>query len=131
MRNKKVLILDDNPINNNKYIIPVKEKYSVDVTFLMSSATRMLKSREYDIVVIDIMMPSQGLSNKDEMSAGFNYYQEVLRNLHLKCKILFWSRLTESCYDKTLYPNDGNFDFVHKSESRNHLLNKINAMLSV
>ena len=131
MRNKNVLILDDNPINNSKYIIPVKEKYHVDVTFRMSSATRMLKSRVYDIVVIDIMMPTQGLRNNDEMTAGFNYYQEVVSQLGLNCKILFWSRLTESCYDNTLYPNNGNFDFVHKSEYQNHLLEKIETMLGV
>ena len=75
---KRILILDDNPINNRKYIDPLKEKFQVDVTLRMKSATRLIKTKEYDVIVIDIMMPSQFLKDNNEMMAGFNYYDEEI-----------------------------------------------------
>lgn len=121
---KRILILDDNPINNRKYIDPLKEKFQVDVTLRMKSATRLIKTKEYDVIVIDIMMPSQFLKDNNEMMAGFNYYDEEIKKLGINSQIIFWSRLTESCFDKTKYSND-KFHFVHKSESSNHLLDSI------
>lgn len=128
---KSVLILDDNPVNNRKYIDPLKEKFQVDVTLRMRSATRLLKTRHYDVVVIDIMMPSQHLSDNDEMIAGFNYYEEEVSKLGINSKILFWSRLTDSCFDKAKYSDEDKFHFVHKSESANHLLKSIEALFNV
>ena len=41
--NKKVLIIDDNPINNAKYIDALKLRYDVSVAICMRSALRLFK----------------------------------------------------------------------------------------
>lgn len=126
---KRVLILDDNPINNKKYIKEVEKKYYTDIVLRMQSAVRLIKQRKYDVIVIDVMMPTQMLHTHNEMTAGFDFYNAHLSNLKLKSKIVFWSRLTDTCFDRNKYSDTSIFSFVHKSESPDHLLTAIDKVL--
>ena len=119
--NKKILIIDDNPINNAKYIDVLKRDYDVSIAIWMRSALRLLKNSNWDIIVIDVMMPTQILSSDNEMRAGFEFYDSEIKKLNLSSKIIFWSRLTDSCFDQNKYPKSNGFYFVHKSEDANHL----------
>ena len=71
---RKVLILDDNPRNNARYIDELKKEYEVTVAFKMIIALRLLKKKIWDAVVIDVMMPTQILKSDNEMKAGFSFY---------------------------------------------------------
>lgn len=127
---KKVLIIDDNPINNSKYIDELKKVYDVTVALRMLSAIRLLKKSTWDVVVIDVMMPTQILSTNNEMKAGFDFYEQEVKKLHLSSKIIFWSRLNESCFDEAKYPADKGFCFVHKSVESNHLRLQIDKLFT-
>lgn len=118
---KKILIIDDNPLNNAKYIDALKGDYDVSVAIWMRSALRMLKNSHWDVIVIDVMMPTQILASDDEMKAGFDFYDSEVKDLMLDSKIVFWSRLTDASFDPKKYPQDEGFYFVHKSENADHL----------
>lgn len=118
---KKILIIDDNPLNNAKYIDALKGDYDVSVAIWMRSALRMLKNSHWDVIVIDVMMPTQILASDDEMKAGFDFYDSEVKDLMLDSKIVFWSRLTDVSFDPKKYPQDEGFYFVHKSENADHL----------
>lgn len=126
---KKVLIIDDNPINNGKYISEVKKGYDTDTVLAMRSAIRMLESRTYDVVVIDVMMPTQILNTHNEMTAGFDFYETQIKNLCGNSKVIFWSRLTDSCFDRNKYNDTNKYSFVQKSDASDHLLKEINRIL--
>ena len=127
--NKKVLIIDDNPINNAKYIDALKVSYDVSVAIWMRSALRLLKSKKWDVVVIDVMMPTQILKTDDEMKAGFAFYDAEIKRLDLNSKITFWSRLSGNVFDSNKYPKSNGFYFVHKSEDANHLKKVIDKII--
>lgn len=86
---KKVLIIDDNPINNSKYIDELKKVYDVTVALRMLSAIRLLKKSTWDVVVIDVMMPTQILSTNNEMKAGFDFYEQEVKNFICQVKLYF------------------------------------------
>ena len=88
---RKVLIIDDNPINNAKYIDVLKRDYDVSIAIWMRSALRLLKNSNWDIIVIDVMMPTQILSSDNEMRAGFEFYDSEIKKLNLSSKIIFLS----------------------------------------
>ena len=125
----RILIIDDNPVNNSRYIDAVKSKHTVEVALKMCSAVRMLQTMTFDVIVIDVMMPTQILSTHNEMTAGFDFYESQVRPFNLKSKIVFWSRLTDSCFNKDVYSDETKFSFVHKSENANHLLTEIDRIL--
>lgn len=126
---KKVLIIDDNPDNNNKYIREVEKKYNTVIVSNMRSAIRLLNSNSYDVVVIDVMMPTQILNTHNEMTAGFDFYDTCMKGTGLKSKIIFWSRLTNSCFDRNKYNDSTIFSFVQKSDISDHLLKEIEKTL--
>lgn len=42
------------------------------------SAKRLINFRQYDVIVIDVMMPTQRLKSHNECTAGFDFYSESL-----------------------------------------------------
>lgn len=125
---KKILLIDDNPRNNSRYIKALEKEYDVTVAFKMLIALRLLKTRTWDVVVIDVMMPTQILKEDNEMLAGFAFYEQEVRKLKLKCKVVFWSRLNVSCFDASKYPPSMGFRFVHKAEESDHLKKEIDKL---
>lgn len=125
---KKVLILDDNPLNNKKYIEKVELNYHVDTVLRLVSAKRLIQSRDYDFVVIDVMMPTEKYDIDDETTTGFVFYQKEvegkLKNEH--AQIVFWSRLEKDGFDGFWGDNPpNNTHFLHKTQDAEHLLNYI------
>ena len=125
---RKVLILDDNPRNNARYIDELKKEYEVTVAFKMIIALRLLKKKIWDAVVIDVMMPTQILKSDNEMKAGFSFYDQEVKKLNLKSKIIFWSRLGDTCFDTIKSPESKGFCFVRKTEKNNHLKKEIDKL---
>lgn len=128
---KRILVLDDNPQNNSIYIDPLRLFYKVDVAMFLSSAERLMKCGTYDLIVIDVMMPTQNLSIDDELSTGFEFYKRKIKPLNPNQKVLFWSHLTKSSYDKFFkYDECSYIDFLEKNHHNvNHLLEKVEQIL--
>lgn len=125
---KKILIVDDNPSNNNKYIEEVKKCYVVTPVFKLVSAKRNVLHNNYDYIVIDVMMPTEILDTDKELLTGFFFYRDVLKKLGLKAKIIFWSRLEKDAFDDFFQKKPENVFFLHKAKSSDHLLNYITSL---
>lgn len=124
-------MIDDNPRNNSIFINLLKNDYKVDVAMYLISATRLLKSNNYSLIIIDVMMPTQNLNCTQEMQSGYAYYDEVIRQrLQLKTPILFWSRLYEDSFTNFFGDNPAqNLHFEHKDSEVNNILDKIRNIL--
>lgn len=132
---KNILIIDDNPLNGEDYIAPLKEIYTVTVNVSLKDSYRRIQMNHYDLIVIDIMMPTQWLKNRDELKTGLYFYVEKLRELdnNNKRRYLFWSNLTQDTYDEFFKdPKPANIDFVHKElRNINHLYDKVVSMIGI
>ena len=127
-----ILLIDDNPRDNSGYIQELKKHHNVDVAIRVSSAKRLLEMKQYDIIIIDVMMPTQSLPTHSEMTTGYVFYNEIISKLNLKTRVLFWSNLNEESCDK-FFSNTTpvNTSFLHKdSLSDDHLLSYIDNLLS-
>lgn len=128
---KRILVLDDNPQNNSIYIDPLCQFYKVDVAMFLSSAERLMKCGTYDLIVIDVMMPTQNLPIDDELSTGFEFYKRIIKPKYPNQNVLFWSHLTNSSYEK-FFKDDKNshIDFLEKNHHNvNHLLEKVEQLI--
>ena len=105
------------------YTRPVEREYQVDVVMKIVSVERLLRYKEYDYIVIDVMMPTQTLNSNDEMTSGFVLYRDILRSMNLQAKIIFWSRLDDDSFH-SFWGDDipQNCWFLHKTRTDNHLL---------
>lgn len=130
---KRIIIIDDNPENCEDYVAPLKGKYEVSISMSLRDAIRKIKMFDYDLIIIDIMMPTNGIKKKDELKTGLFFYEEYLKPLEKEKElhILFWSNLSQRTYDDFFgecKPN--NVDFAHKERrNKNHLLEKINELI--
>ena len=131
---KSILIIDDNPRNNSGYINELEKHYNVDVAMRFVAAERLLKSRHYDIIVIDVMMPTQRLENHhDERTSGFHFYRDSVRPILKDRKpiIIFWSLFYDDCFDKFFGDQKpDNVFFLHKDSEDDSLLNYIELLLA-
>lgn len=122
---KKVLIIDDNPQNNSRYIEALMARYHVSVAMKIVSAIRLIKHDIYDFIVIDVMMPCQGILSPSEMYTGYVFYRDYLMPLNLDSKIVFWSRFGSESYEEFWGVPPKNVSFVHKGSQINHLLDHL------
>lgn len=123
-----ILLVDDNPRDNSGYINELKRRHNVDVAIRISSAKRLLENKRYDLIVLDVMMPTQGLATHSEMTTGYVFYNEIMISKpDLKTRVLFWSNLNKDSFDE-FFSNTApvNTSFLHKdSLSDDHLLSYI------
>lgn len=131
---KNILIIDDNPNNYEDCIDPVREHYNVTVCESLRDAERKISFYRYDLIVIDIMMPTSGITSKDDLRTGLFFYKEKLKSLENErplLKFLFWSNLTQSIFDEFFHESKpSNVDFLHKQpKNKNHLLVAIKTLL--
>ena len=131
---KKILIIDDNPDNIKSSTEKVEERYYVDIVMPLSIAERKVRCVFYDLIVIDIMMPTQKQGNKSEIETGLFFYKYKVQPIidQKKTKILFWSNLQMDTYNRFFAEQPPiNADFLHKNlNNENQLLDKINLMLN-
>ena len=129
---KKILLIDDNPITNNILINKLRSHFDVDVVMYVNVATRLLNRINYDIIIIDVMMPTQNLNTRREMETGYFYYDNVVRRIRSHTPVIFWSRLSEDSFN-TYFHNriNANLSFVQKNSETNDLLDAINMRLGI
>lgn len=130
---KTIFVIDDNPLNGEDYIEPLREKYNVTVNMSLMDSYRRIQLYHYDLIVIDIMMPTQWLKNRDELKTGLYFYMEKLKELDKdnKLRYLFWSNLTKDTYNEFFKDNQPtNIDFIHKEpRDARHLYDKVVSMI--
>ena len=123
---KKVLVLDDNPHNSHSYLEAVQSHFDVSVAYKIVTALRLIRERYYDYIVIDVMMPSQGMTSKYELTyeltTGFEFYRDYIMPLNLDSKVIFWSRLDKAVFTSFWEYPPKNVSYLQKSDSFLHLL---------
>lgn len=128
----RILVIDENIVEHKKFIDALKSDYIVDEVGYIQTARYKLKKIQYNLVVLDIMMPALGLFNNKETSDGLRtglvYYENELKKLNLP--VLFWSLNSDFEKEiKELKKNDcswNNTDFLLKESDYKHLLNGVN-----
>lgn len=127
---KKILVIDDNPTNNNIFISELKKYYSVDVAMYLVSATRLLKQKSYDLIILDVMMPTQNLNWSREMETGYYYYEHIIQSLNSNVPVLFWSRLYIDSFENYFHrDHSNNIYFLHKDSDDNLLINRVREII--
>lgn len=113
-----ILVVDDNPeIREIIQVLLGGEGYLVETAGDGVKALEMLGVREYDLIILDIMMP------------GMDGYQ-VCRKMRedSNAPILFLSARTKDS-DKTLGFSSGGDDYLAKPFSYNELINRAKALI--
>ncbi len=115
-KNKKILIVDDNKLN-----IKVAKKALNDFNFELDEATdgneclNKVKEKEYDLILMDIMMPNMG---------GEETLQKLKENPSFKTPVI---ALTADAISgaKEKYMSEGFVDYIAKPFSRDQIKEKI------
>ncbi len=130
---KRILLIDDNIFESENSIKNLRNQYKVDaVSYIGTARYKLKQSIDYDLIVLDIAMPTQGLFDLSETSGGFItglvYYEREL--IHLKIPVLFWSWNAD--FEGELKNKKwANTDFLLKDVDENHLLLGVNQFLMV
>lgn len=127
---KKILLIDENLQENKNFIDVLRTAYEVDpVGYISAARIKLQHYVEYDLVVLDVMMPPLGLfdltETEDGLKTGLVFYEHDLKEIEMP--VLFWSwnvDFADEIKDKTRYAN--NTDFLLKDNDLNHLLDGVN-----
>lgn len=127
---KKILLIDENLQENKNFIDVLRTEYEVDpVGYISAARIKLQHFEEYDLVVLDVMMPPLGLfdliETEDGLKTGLVFYESDLKEK--KIPVLFWSwnaDFAEEIKNKTKY--EINTDFLLKDNDLNHLLDGVN-----
>lgn len=128
---KRILIIDDNPLNNRNYTEPVEKKFQVEVVMSLLAVKRKLQIRYYDLIVLDVMMPTQDLGGENEIFTGFYFYDNFIKQSYPCIPVLFWSNLPSETFENHFsLSKPQNVSFIQKNKkNKNHLLEKVNEIL--
>ena len=113
-----ILVVDDNPeIREIIQVLLGGEGYLVETAGNGVKALEMLENREYDLIILDIMMP------------GMDGYQTCRKmREESNAPILFLSARTKDS-DKTLGFSSGGDDYLAKPFSYNELISRAKALI--
>lgn len=128
---KKIFLLDDNIMSCEKALEKLEEEFEVYRCKEVLSAARRIHLIEYDMFIIDLMMPTKGLDNLDEFSAGFSFYDKYVKQGWPDVPVLFWTNLTDGSF-KSFQANHGkpNLFYLQKSDNDLELLEKVKEILN-
>ena len=128
---KKILVIDDNPRNNSIFTEPLSKYYKVEVMMSLESIERIMKHKMYDLLVIDVMMPTQNTKSASELTTGLYFYQDSIKDNYPNLKVLFWSNRSSEPFDQFFSQSKPeNVFFLHKDRS-NHdqLLQEVDKLI--
>lgn len=128
---KKILLLDDNMVVSSPSIDELDKYYEVTRCKEISKAANRLEETDYDLFVIDLMMPPKGLNEKDEFNAGFCFYKQYVKGKYDDVPVLFWTNLNDTPYNEFLEENgkDDKLHYLQKSDDDLMLLDTVNQIL--
>lgn len=128
---KRIFLIDDNIRSLDNAVQALESVYNVDKCQSNIKAKRLLSSVRYDLLIIDVMMPTMGLANNDEFRAGYNLFLEYAQENQKGVPVIFWTNASEESFQsvKSLFQDINNIHFLQKSDEDNELLEKVNQIL--
>lgn len=130
---KKVLLLDDNMSVTKSSIEELDKVFDVVRCKQIKVAAHRLIIYQFDLLVIDLMMPPEGLDVKDEFNAGFYFYKQYVKGKYDGVPVLFWTNLNETPYHEFMKENGENslLHYLQKSDDNEELVNKVKEILGM
>ena len=128
---KRILLLDDNIYEYKKAIDILRSQYDVSASsYIQTIRHKLMNSIDYDLIVLDIMIPTLGLFDSEETSDGLRtglvFYEKEIKPLQIP--VLFWSWNTD--FEEEIKRKKwADTDFLLKQDDDDHLLNGVNRFL--
>lgn len=118
MEKSHILIVDDNPeVREVIHVLLEGEGFEIEEACDGESALNLVCSKDYDLIILDIMMPGKN---------GYQTCVEIRKNNN--APILFLSARTKDS-DKTLGFSSGGDDYLAKPFSYNELIGRSKALI--
>lgn len=130
---KKILLLDDNMSVTKSSIDELDKVFDVVKCKQIKVAAHRLQIYKFDLLVIDLMMPPEGLEVKDEFNAGFFFYKQYVKGKHDGIPVLFWTNLNETPYNEFMKENGEPhlLYYLQKSDDNEELVSMIKGILKM
>lgn len=128
---KKILLFDDNPLDYDDYIDALRTQYEVTVVHDIESATRRMKIMPFDLLIIDQMMPTDGVDKKDQFRTGLNFYIQYVADNYSDIPVVIWTHLSDKMYNEfwEKYSKPSKIMYIKKQGGGEQFLAKINEFL--
>lgn len=128
---KKILLFDDNPLDYDDYIDALRTQYEVTVVHDIESATRRMKIMPFDLLIIDQMMPTDGVNKKDQFRTGLNFYIQYVADDYSHIPVVIWTHLSDKMYNEfwEKYSKPSKIMYLKKQGGGEQFLTKINEFL--
>lgn len=128
---KKILLFDDNPLDYDDYIDALKTQYDVTVVHNIESATRRMKIMSFDLLIIDQMMPTDGVNKKDQFRTGLNFYIQYVADNYSHIPVVIWTHLSDKMYNEfwEKYSKPSKIMYLKKQGGGEQFLARINEFL--
>ena len=130
---KKILLLDDNMSVTKSSIDELNKVFDVVRCKQIKVAAHRLQIYQFDLLIVDLMMPPEGLEVKDEFNAGFFFYKQYVKGNFDNIPVLFWTNLNEAPYNAFMNENGENplLHYLQKSDDNEELLNTVKEILGM
>ncbi|BBE17002.1 sensory box histidine kinase [Aquipluma nitroreducens] len=120
----KLLIVDDNPINQKFLYYSLKKYYEIETADNGLEAVEMLEKNSYDVVLMDLSMPVM-----DGAEATLRIRKSInAKNKHVP---IIFVTTNDFEHDRTRCMKNGGSDYLIKPVDINELLNSINIQLNL
>lgn len=128
---KKILLFDDNPLDYDDYIDALRTQYEVTVVHDIESATRRMRIMPFDLLIIDQMMPTDGVNKKDQFRTGLNFYIQYVADNYSNIPVVIWTHLSDKMYNEfwEKYSKPSKIMYLKKQGGGEQFLAKINEFL--
>ena len=128
---KKILLFDDNPLDYDDYIDALRTQYEVTVVHDIESATRRMRIMPFDLLIIDQMMPTDGMDKKDQFRTGLNFYIQYIADNYSSIPVVIWTHLSDKMYNEfwEKYSKPSKIMYLKKQGGGEQFLARINEFL--
>lgn len=128
---KKILLFDDNPLDYDDYIDALRTQYEVTVVHDIESATRRMRIMDFDLLIIDQMMPTNGVNKKDQFRTGLNFYIQYIADSYSSIPVVIWTHLSDKMYNEfwEKYSKPSKIMYLKKQGGGEQFLARINEFL--
>ena len=128
---KKILLFDDNPLDYDDYIDALRTQYEVTVVHDIESATRRMRIVSFDLLIIDQMMPTNGVNKKDQFRTGLNFYIQYVADNYSNIPVVIWTHLSDKMYNEfwEKYSKPSKIMYLKKQGGGEQFLARINEFL--
>lgn len=132
MKKGKILLIDDKFDYHWESIEFLKKSYDVDVvSYLDTALFNLAHYKRYQLIILEMMMPTQGAYTKQETNDGFRtglvFYEKELSKWGIP--VLFWSS-NEYSVDEIIAKNNLKLSFLQKAAEEDHLLVAVDKFLN-